>query len=319
MFQRFRLLPLLLIVALVGWTGPLHADDAAGKKPEPRKEATGKYLRLKMDKKGNPIALQTAIVRFVPDKGDNKLEVDLVSVVHIADEDYYDQLNEELAKYDVVLYELVAPEGTRVPKGGPKQNNNPLALIQNLTSQVLGLEHQTKHIDYTKPNFIHADMSPKQMAEAMAKRGDNQLTLILSIMADLMRQENLREMKRKNNPQGKGLDLDLLTLFDPMKMKRMLAEQLVEMDETGGLGPTINTILVKDRNAACMKVFQKELAKGRKKIAIFYGAAHMPDFEQRLREDFGLRRHREVWLDAWSLRGGSGLGGLLDLLDKLSK
>jgi hypothetical protein len=51
-----------------------------------------------------------------------------------------------------------------------------------------------------------------------------------------------------------------------------------------------------------MKVLQKELVGGKKKIAIFYGAAHMPDFERRLVEDFGMRRQGEEWLTAWDLR-----------------
>ena len=51
-----------------------------------------------------------------------------------------------------------------------------------------------------------------------------------------------------------------------------------------------------------MKVLQKEIAAGKKKVAIFYGAAHMPDFEQRLTADFGLRKTKQVWVDAWDLR-----------------
>jgi hypothetical protein len=50
-----------------------------------------------------------------------------------------------------------------------------------------------------------------------------------------------------------------------------------------------------------MKVFQKELAKGKKKIAIFYGAGHMPDFEKRLRLDFGMEKKSVQWLEAWDL------------------
>jgi hypothetical protein len=95
----------------------------------------------------------------------------------------------------------------------------------------------------------------------------------------------------------------------------MLAQQLETTGTSGGLGPTLNTILVSDRNQAALKVFQKELAKGRKKIGIFYGAAHMPDFEQRLREEFGLRRQSEQWLTAWDLRGQrSDLGDLFKRL-----
>ncbi|MGH7128138.1 MAG: hypothetical protein ACREIV_06195, partial [Planctomycetaceae bacterium] len=79
------------------------------------------------------------------------------------------------------------------------------------------------------------------------------------------------------------------------------AEQFDVADPSTGLGPTLATLLIDDRNAACMKVFQKELAGGKTKIAIFYGAAHMPDFERRLEEEFGLKRAGADWLTAWNL------------------
>jgi hypothetical protein len=85
-------------------------------------------------------------------------------------------------------------------------------------------------------------------------------------------------------------------------------------------------MLVQDRNAAAMKVFQKELAKGRKKIAIFYGAAHMPDFQRRLTSDFALKPSETTWLTAWDLRhsnmkpSADPLGSLLKkLLEEAAK
>ncbi len=82
----------------------------------------------------------------------------------------------------------------------------------------------------------------------------------------------------------------------------MLAQQLASVESpAGSLGPTLNNILIADRNEAAMKVFQKELAQGKKKIAIFYGAGHMPDFEKRLRLDFGLEKKSVQWLEAWDL------------------
>src|SRR5205814_2029930 len=112
----------------------------------------------------------------------------------------------------------------------------------------------------------------------------------------------LQEMKKKDvkgNAKAEP-EVDLLSmLLDPegaVKLKRVLAEQLAgaASGETG-LGPTINTILINDRNAAAIGFLQKELAKGTKKIAIFYGAAHMPDFERRLRDDFDLRPQTPQW------------------------
>jgi hypothetical protein len=60
--------------------------------------------------------------------------------------------------------------------------------------------------------------------------------------------------------------------------------------------------LIKDRNAAALKVFNQEVVKGRKRIAIFYGAAHMPDMEERLEKEYGLKRQGSHWLTAWDMK-----------------
>ena len=82
----------------------------------------------------------------------------------------------------------------------------------------------------------------------------------------------------------------------------MMAEQMVKMEGKSGLGPTLNTILIDDRNEACMRELEKQRKAGKKRIAIFYGAAHMPDFEKRLIENHGMQKQGTVWLTAWDLR-----------------
>lgn len=289
---------------------PLLAEAPAEKKPQPTK-----FIRIEQNADKQPVALETAIVRYVPASGEGNLTVDLISAVHVGDRGYYDKLNKQFEQYDVLLYELVAPAGTVIPKGGKKNNDNPVAMLQQMMKLVLGLEHQTDLIDYTKKNFVHADMSPADMAEAIKKRGDNALTLTLGIMADIIRQQNQAMLKGGNA----GADFDPLSLLTDgdggLKLKRAMAQQLGNVDGAG-LGQTMNTILITDRNGAAMKVFQKELANGKKKIAIFYGAAHMPDFEKRLRDDFGLKRDSMTWLKAWDLQTQPKLG-VEDLLKML--
>lgn len=314
-WRHFRALVIVLSLALVA---PLLAEQ-----PVEKKAAPGKFIRVQRNADKEPTALETAIVRYVPASGEGNLTVDLVSVVHIGDKGYYQKLNKEFENYDVVLYELVAPEGTRIPKGGKREGGlNPLAMMQQMMKMGMNLESQTELIDYTKKNFVHADMSPDQIAEAMKKRGDDPLTLILSVATEMIRQQNRQAQEKDKNPHAQP-DLDPLTLLldpdGPNKLKKVMATQMEDLDgATAGLGQTLNTILITDRNGAAMKVFAKELANGKKKIAIFYGAAHMPDFEKRLRDDFGLKRGSEQWFTAWDLQQkAQPRNGLEDLLKLL--
>jgi hypothetical protein len=45
---------------------------------------------------------------------------------------------------------------------------------------------------------------------------------------------------------------------------------------------------------------QKQIAAGKKRIAIFYGAAHFPDMEQRLLKQ-GWKLQKTDWLKAWDI------------------
>ncbi len=293
---------LLIAFACLAFLGPLPAGSPQAGAQAPIRAAPTKFLRIRSENDA-PVALETAIVRYRPRSGEGDLTVDLIAVVHIGDRSYYQKLNRHFQEYDALLYELVASEGTRPAKKG--RSDNLLGLLQKITSLFLDLHLQVDQIDYSPKHFVHADLSPEGMAAAIKKRGDDGLTLALGITADLLRQQNL--LGQKGAKPDAGLDLpDLQSLLDdpaaPSKIKRLLARQLEQMDDPNGpLGRTLGTILIDDRNQAAMKVLGKEIAKGKKKLGIFYGAAHMPDFDKRLRDEFDLVPASTRWLPAWNL------------------
>jgi hypothetical protein len=88
-----------------------------------------------------------------------------------------------------------------------------------------------------------------------------------------------------------------------VRLRRIMAEQFTDMEAlTAAFGGDEGSTLITDRNAAALRVLKEQIAKGRRRIAIFYGAAHMDDFDHRLREDFALQPRETVWLEAWDLR-----------------
>lgn len=312
-FRRLPVLLLLTICTTLAAAPPQEAPAEKAKAPA-AKERTAKpkapqFLRLVRDENKEPLLMQTAIVRYTPATGKNKLTVDLVSAVHIGDKAYYERLNKEFEQYDVVLYELVAPAGTKIPKGGKRDRNNPISILQDMTKDMLQLESQMELVDYTKDNFVHADMTPKQIAAAMKERGEDGLTVALKVFGEALQQQNRMNKEIENNPQlrramrGANPLSMMLSPNGGMKIKRLMAEQFAAAGATGmELGPTLNTMLVEDRNKVALDVFKKELIKGSKKIAIFYGAAHMPDFEKRLKDEYGLKRTTARWISAWDFQ-----------------
>ena len=295
--------------AVPGTTKAQVADADATKPNE--------FLRVTKDAAGKPLALQTAITRYRPKEGE--LVVDLVGAVHIGEGSYYKTLNDQFEHYDVVLYELVAPQGTRVPAGGKKRNavpQSPMDLVgfmQQQAQSTLGLESQLAKVDYQKSNFTHADLSPTEMGQKMAQRGDTALTLGLTAFAEILRKQNkvaaeaakraeLGQQGSANNLTDLNPENFMELLNDPLKLKQMMANQFTESGVMEfGMGASLNQLIVTDRNEAAMKVLQKEIVNGKKKIAIFYGAAHMPDFEKRLSDELGMKSTKQIWVDAWDL------------------
>jgi hypothetical protein len=288
-------------------------------------EAKGQYIRVKRDKENDPISMETAIVRFEPKEGDPKsLSVDLISAVHVGEKSYYDALNKRFESYDVVLYELVAPEGTRVPKGG-KTDGNALSSVQNGLKDLLELEYQLAGVDYTKKNLVHADMSPEDFAKSMEKKGESIWTILVQMAAaEQARQKTTKPKSNKGerywsvvlrglaeglfpgvkvDPEETKLMMALMDRNRALKLKRVLADQFEDMESMMAVfnGPDGST-LITERNKAALKVLKREMESGHTKIAIFYGGGHMPDFEKRLVEEFNLKRTSDEWLEAWDLR-----------------
>jgi hypothetical protein len=276
---------------------------ASPSEPSKNEKETNRFLRLSRDKANSPAALETAILHCAPVDGKRTSPtVDLIAAIHIADSSYYQQLNREFGRYDAVLYELVAPENANVPRKGDPSGNHPITLLQNGMKDVLELEFQLKGIDYSCKNMVHADMSPDQFYEAMQKRGESVMTILVRMMG--------YAMARQGQESGEAGGLDwLAALFDKDRataLKRLLAEQFVESEDLMSAmdGPKGST-LISGRNKVALDVLRKEIASGKNKIAIFYGAGHMPDFLKRLRDEFGLAPVETRWIVAWDLKSKS--------------
>lgn len=289
-------------VGYSAWVGLLlvvSATPAAEGPPGIGGQAADAFLRLTRDKDRAAVALETPIVHFAPaDRRRRAPTVDLVAAIHIADKSYYAQLNREFEGYDAVLYELVAPENANTPRPGDPAGHHPLTLFQNGMKDLLGLEFQLKGIDYTQPNMVHADMSPAQFAGEMDKRGETAVTMLARMFGYALAHQN-----KSDGPGGEQL---LLAFFDKnrkLALKRVLAEQFVASEDLLAAleGPSGST-LISGRNQVALAVLRKEIAAGKRKIAIFYGAAHMPDMQARLRAEFGLAPVSTRWIAAWNLK-----------------
>jgi hypothetical protein len=262
------------------------------------KKSSELYLRIKKTDAGKLAALQTAIVRYRGEKG-SKYEgkiVDLVGVVHIGQREYYEDLNKRLAKYDSVLYELVAPDGTRIRPEDLEERRSLLASMQTGMKDMLNLEYQLELINYMARNFRHADMSPDEFMKDLERRGDSIWKMVARMMG-----AGLASSAKTGGDAGV-----LLALFSDdrsKKMKQAMARQLVDIESvTAGMDDANGeNTLIKGRNAKAFTILKEELDSDKKKISVFYGAGHLPDMAKRLEAEFEMKARKTTWLDAWDL------------------
>ncbi len=242
--------------------------------------------------------LKTSIVTYRDKAG---VEVSLVSAVHVGDKKYYDQLKEDFTRYDALLYEMIKPEGVNPSERGKEGGGSIISFFQRGMKTALGLEFQLDGIDYSKDNFVHADMDPETFFRLQKKKGEGIIQLMLkSMQAEMKRQQ-------KSKARAPGL-LDIIRAFagkdSARSLKYLFARQMEGMEDImAGFEGDGESVIVGERNKVCIEVLKKEIKAGKKKIGIFYGAAHMPDMEERLVKELGFSQLGEVkWVTAWDIR-----------------
>jgi hypothetical protein len=270
---------------------------------EQKREKT-RFLRVTRDDDNELVAMETAIVRYAPAKEDDSdLVVDLVAAVHVGEGEYFAALNDAFKDYDAVLYELVAPEEAPKPAPG-KRSAHPIAMLQGGMQNMLELKHQLDGVDYERKNFVHADMSPEDFERSMSDRGENFFSMFFRMLGHSIAQQSLAAQRNPGARQSDaGMLLALMNADRAMSMRRLMAEQFENMDGmVGGLDGPQGSTLISERNKVAIDVLKREMAAGKKRLAIFYGAGHMRDMERRLTDELGLKLESERWLVAWKLQ-----------------
>lgn len=266
------------------------------------------FIRVTED--GDDTRLETAVVRFERDG----VVVELIGAVHIADAKYYAALGERFERYDSLLYEGIG-DGVAKPAAAPPvaepvpepaagdataaaapdakpRGLDGLGSVYLKAAGWLDLSYQMLEIDYTRPNFVHADLTLAEFRELQADRKESIIGFALKT--------GLNSEVKVREPSTFGL-IRALVKRDKTALKLELVHSLgAGDDQIAAIAG--ESVIVTDRNAKCLDVLNEQIAAGRTRLGIFYGAAHFPDMEARLIED-GWTKTNEEWMTAWDLPG----------------
>ena len=291
MKRKSRLL-LPTLISVWALTISAKAEGPAEGAAEIKKPSLEEFLRFSENEDAG--LLQTAIATYENADG---VKVDAIGAVHIGDAEYYAELNKDFTAYDALLFEMVG--GRDGLKKEDLQGGGPLHMLQGMMGKTLELDFQLEEVDYTPKNFVHADMDMATFAEKMG----NQKLNLFALMRKVSEWERKRAAERKaagiKEPDiGMAKVLQSLLFGGGEDLKLALGRQfgdlnslMSEMDEEGA-------VIIGDRNEVALEVMDREIGKGKKSLGIFYGAAHLPDMEERLIKR-GFKRTGVKWRNAW--------------------
>jgi hypothetical protein len=276
------------------------------------------YVRIRRNDRKLAVALETSVIRFGESTRYPNVTIDLIGAIHLGEEQYYKQLNDQFSEYDVLLYEAVMPEEAvnqgfrpgRAKGSGrslsvedewtdAKVGLQAISVLQLGMKDALGLEFQLSGIDYNAKNFVHADMTQEEFEASMARRGESFSEMLVREMGKAAAQQ------QDKNPIAQQMDLmfSMLSSDRVYRVRRIAAVELAKANEgTAFAGEDGTSTIITERNIKALQVLTRQLNSGKKRIGIFYGAGHFPDMEKRVVEEFGFKRLSEEWLTAWQLR-----------------
>lgn len=259
--------------------------------------AETEFTRVVEGEDDQPLALQLAIASYVPHDGDGSVQIDLVSAIHIGDANYYQDLNKRFEDYDAMLYELIAPKDAPVA-ARDDERRGVISSTQVGMKNMLGLSFQLDEIDYSASNFVHADLSPTELSESMDERGESLYVYFWRLFYASVDEYTKDPLGLKNwNMMSAMLSND-----SDNALKVMLAYEMTDLSKHSEiLGEDSESAVIGARNQRAIDVVKERLAAGDKRIAVFYGVAHMPDMEERLFEQLDLIYLDTTWVDAWRL------------------
>ena len=258
----------------------------------------GDFIRV--DEDDSAARLQTAVIRYEKDD----VRVDLIGAIHIADKEYYESLDKRFKDYDALLFEMVGGErlggaGNAEPadeeaapadQGAKGKALAGLHKVYGMVSKSLNLTGQMEHIDYRAPNFVHADLTYAEFERMQKERGESLIGFALKAGKDAP------EPEKAPNPMRL---ITALLAGKPDVVKLEIVHTLGQGDDQiAALAG--ESVILDDRNQRCIEVMDREIAAGKRKLGVFYGAAHLPDLEKRLLEK-GFREVKRQWLTAWNI------------------
>ena len=318
--KTIRLLPALVLLA---YAGPLLAAEGAA----------GKFRSLHRDPRRSSAPWRRGSSSIaVSGTGPSIL---LVGVSHLGTPEYYATLQKRLDACSVVLFEGVGLG--EALKQGPGSVDRDLG-VQKQLANALGLKFQLDAIDYRGANFVNSDLDVEGVQSQIHDRADKERAAKTPEAKKPAAKESATKESWPKPPDeqvpaektddafqtlmqalqgtGKGAEMvkPLLALLGNSEesrdtMRLVLIEVLGRAGEMLEIAKSASPelkdlfdVILTERNEIVLRDLRAQLAKlpAGKNVAVFYGAAHLPELSQRIAADLHYAPAAEKWETAFT-------------------
>ncbi|HRQ74396.1 MAG TPA: type II secretion system protein GspG [Phycisphaerales bacterium] len=182
----------------------------------------------------------------------------------------------------------------------------PLAMerdnIQKQLATALGLSYQLEALTYDAANWRPSDMTVEQLSQAFQARGMDMGPLAGAMGGAGFPAQVGRLLLRMIGMLDAMMEGAISDIAKIMMIEVLGDDRLLEQG-MGQLGQGFTEIILYERNQVVIDDLKRLLQQEPdvKSVAILYGAAHLPDLEERLYEQLQYEPQAETWLTAISV------------------
>lgn len=256
-------------------------------------------------------ALQTSVYTLV--SKDTNVRLKIIGVVHVADKEYYLNIQKIINELDFLYY-----EGIRVTNKMHSRNSVNILATQSfeeidtrrsikkysdIKSEIARFLNFADQSELLKPkqNWINADMDFHQFVEMLRnyKIGFDSLSTNFSNENKSMSKDysELMQMENTDNPEYNTKILNF-----KKKMSQSLVKSAFDLCFQEEMKLPREAIIVERNKIALSYLKPKFNSQVPLELGLLYGAAHTPNFVEILTREYNFEIESYEWLDAWSLQ-----------------
>jgi len=257
-------------------------------------------------------ALQTSVYTLI--SKDTNVRLKIIGVLHIADLEYYQNIQKIISDLDYLFYEGIQINSDKmtsrynhslhsiaseIDANQTKKSIRKNSEFKNEIARFLNFADQLEHLK-PKQNWINADMNFSQFMNVLSSNqvgfdsiANNLSAENRSIVSDYLELKQLE-------PTSPDYSEKVLNFKKKMSQNLVKScQDLCFLEET----KLQRTAIIIERNKVAISIVKpKFTSQVPLELGLLYGAAHTPNFVEILTHEYNFEIESYEWLDAWSLQ-----------------